>query len=264
MKTLRPVFIVVSLVLVIGLACTFGAGTKEPPTQPPAQPTVEEQPTQAPEPTAEPTTEQPINTSEPQATDAPTINDYFTEEFDQDPGSAWNLNIVGPGAEINADKAKTSFANGVMRFELPAKDLYAYYTYNGFQYDDVRVEIRADNRGVNTNNISLICRDSKEGWYEWSVGSGGDWYLYAVTNDKYNLISSGGTKFLKQGKEVNDLAMVCKGTTISLFVNNNEIKNSPFTEKKYSLRSGGVGFNISSLKVVPVIVEVQWFKISQP
>jgi S1-C subfamily serine protease len=37
MKTLRPIFIVVSLVLVISLACNFGTPTKDPPTQPPAE-----------------------------------------------------------------------------------------------------------------------------------------------------------------------------------------------------------------------------------
>ena len=49
MKTLRPIFIFVSLVLIVGLACTFGTGgTKEPPTQTSGQPTAEKvTPTQA-------------------------------------------------------------------------------------------------------------------------------------------------------------------------------------------------------------------------
>jgi hypothetical protein len=150
-----------------------------------------------------------------------------------------------------------------MRIELPEDDLYLYYSYLGYSYEDVRVDLRADNRGVNTNNVSLICRSSKDGWYEWSVGSGGDWYLYAVT-DKYNLIAQGGTTYLKQGKEVNEYGLQCKGKTISMFINGKEVKQSPFTDSKYGLREGTVGFNISSLNVTPVIVEVDWFKVSEP
>jgi hypothetical protein len=87
--------------------------------------------------------------------------------------------------------------------------------------------------------------------------------LYAVT-DKYNLISNGGTTSLKQGKEVNEYTMICEGKTISMFVNSQELKLSPVTDNNYGLRDGTVGFNISSLNVTPVIVEVEWFKISEP
>ncbi len=188
---------------------------------------------------------------------------FFTEEFDQDPGSSWVVDVIGPGAEKNKDKVKTEFANSRMRIELPEDDLYFYYSFLGFSYENVRLDLRADNRGVNTNNVSLVCRSSADGWYEWSVGSGGDWYLYAVT-DKYNLIAQGGTLFLKQGKEVNEYSMVCKDKSISMFINGQEIKQSPVTDSKYGLRDGTVAFNISSLNVTPVIVEVDWFKISEP
>jgi len=173
------------------------------------------------------------------------------------------VDILGPGADRFKDTVKTEFNNSRMRIELPNKDLYFYYTFTGFSYDNVRLDLRADNRGVNTNNVSLVCRASRDGWYEWSVGSGGDWYLYAVTNG-YNLIANGGTTFLKQGKEVNEYTMICKDKTISMFVNGQEIKQSPITETRYALREGSVGFNISSLNIIPVIVEVDWFKISEP
>jgi hypothetical protein len=49
-----------------------------------------------------------------------------------------------------------------------------------------------------------------------------------------------------------------------MFINGQEIKLSPVTENRYGLRDGTVGFNISSIDVTPVIVEVDWFKVSQP
>ncbi len=264
MKSLRPLLFFTLILIVVGMACSLLSGGGDTPSQPVAtqepvqQPPVSNPPTTAPEPTQVPPTDEPP-TSEPQ----PVLSKYFTEEFDQDPGSNWVADIIGPGADQYKDTVKQSFTNSRMRVELPNDDLYFYYTYLGETYDNVRIDLRADNRGVNTNNISLFCRSTKDGWYEWSVGSGGDWYLYAVT-DKYNLIANGGTNLLKQGKEVNEYSMICKDNKISMFVNGKEIKLSPVTDKKYGLREGTVGFNISSLNVTPVVVEVDWFKVSEP
>lgn len=261
MKTFRQMFFFTSLLLVVGLACSLTGGGNTP-TQPeqPQQPV--QQPTNPPAPvvTEAPPTEAPVVAP---PTEAPVVSKFFTEEFDQDPGSDWAIDILGPGADAHKDTVKVDFSDGTMRVELPEKDLYYYYTYSGFSYDNVRIDLRADNRGVNSNNISLTCRVSDEGWYEWSVGSDGLWYLYAVT-DKYNDIASGGTTFLKLGKEVNEFTMICNDKKISMFVNGQEIKQSPVTDNKFVLREGSVGFNISSINKVPVIVEVQWFKISEP
>ena len=261
MKTFRQMFFFTSLLLVVGLACSLTGGGNTP-TQPeqPQQPV--QQPTNPPAPvvTEAPPTEAPVVAP---PTEAPVVSKFFTEEFDQDPGSDWAIDILGPGADAHKDTVKVDFSDGTMRVELPEKDLYYYYTYSGFSYDNVRIDLRADNRGVNSNNISLTCRVSDEGWYEWSVGSDGLWYLYAVT-DKYNDIASGGTTFLKLGKEVNEFTMICNDKKISMFVNGQEIKQSPVTDNKFVLREGSVGFNISSISKVPVIVEVQWFKISEP
>jgi hypothetical protein len=264
MKPLQPIFFFTALILLVGLACSAVGGGPEPTQAPP--PT---QPVQVVQPTSPPPTE--VLPTEPPATEPateppasqPSTSEYFTEEFDQDPGSDWVIDIIGPGAERHKDSVKTDFSNSRMRIELPEEDLYFYYTFVGYSYDNVRLDLRADNRGVNTNNVSLTCRNSSDGWYEWSVGSGGDWYLYAVT-DEFHLISSGGTTFLKQGKEVNEYSMICQDKKISMFINGQEIKQSPVTDNQYGLRDGTVGFNISSLHVTPVIVEVDWFKISEP
>lgn len=263
MKTYKPLLFFASILLVVGLACSAlgGGDTPEQPQQPVQQPT--NPPVVAPTKEPLPTQEEPTQPPAPANTPVPVRSEFFTEEFDQDPGSDWLTDIIGPGAEAHADSVETEFTNGRMRIELPEEQLYLYYTYTGFTYTDVRIELRADNRGVNTNNVSLVCRLSDDGWYEWSVGSGGDWYLYAVT-DGYNLIANGGTTFLKQGKEVNEYAMECKDKVISMFINGQEIRLSPVTDNNYGLREGSVGFNISSLDIKPVIVEVEWFKVSEP
>jgi len=251
MKTFRPLFFFVALLLIVGMACGASGGGGDTPTQP-QQPA-----TQVPQPVeqATPVVEQPTTPPEPVA------QQYFTEEFDQDPG--WDYFLTAG----DKDKITVDFNNSLATFDLEATSIYAYYLYEAYKYDDVRIDLRAENRGKNNNNVSLICRASTDGWYEFSTEGGGLWYLYAVTinADKkavYNRIDNGGASSLKQGKEVNEYGMICKGNEITVIVNGKELKKH--TEKNYSIRDGGVGFNISSLNVTPIIVEVDWVKISQP
>jgi hypothetical protein len=262
MKVFRPLFFVMAFVLIVGLACSFGTGdtTQQAPTQPPAQ----EVPTDAPQvqepPTAEPPTAEPA-TVEPTA---PTLDKFFTQEFDADPGSDWKYNVIGPNSESSGSKATYTFDASRMAFKIEAEDLYAYYTYQGQSYDDVRVDINFENRGVNSQQVSLTCRVSDEGWYEFSVQSDGLWYLWAVENNKYTRLANGGSTKIKQGKAVNEYGLLCQGEKLSFFINGNEPKGSPYSERKFAFRRGGVGFNVSSLRATPVRVEVDWFKVSQP
>jgi len=249
MKGIRPLLLFAVLVLVIGLACNALTGGDTP-----AQP--EEPQDSGPEAPAEPPT------AAPQPTEAPVAaSRYFTEEFNQDPG--WEYFLTA-GDE---DAITVGFEDGLMKFDLEDLSIYAYYLYEEQEYDDVRIDIRAENLGRNNNNVSLVCRASDSGWYEFSTEGGGLWYLYGVTfNDEnqvvYNRIDNGGALALKQGKEVNEYGMVCDGNEITLYINGTQIKK--INETKYVFNGGYVGFNISSLNVTPIIVDVDWFKISEP
>ncbi len=253
MRQLRSLFFFVSLLLIIGIACGTSGGSEPPPTAPP---------TLRPVPTAMPAQVQP--TDAPSPTPAPTetpVLQFFREEFDQDPG--WNY-FLTYGDESKAD---VDFTNSLMTFNLTGTDIYAYYLYEDFEYRDVRLDIRAENRGKNNNNISLVCRYTEDGWYEFSTEGGGVWYLYAAVPGgdgqiKYNIIDNGGALALKQGKEINEYSMICQENEIRLYINDTEIKT--VRENNYTFSDGYVGFNISSLNVYPIIVEVNWFEISEP
>jgi S1-C subfamily serine protease len=187
---------------------------------------------------------------------------YFTEDFDSDP--QWSYFLTS-GDE---DKISVKFDDSRMIFDLNALSIYAYYIYEAFEYSDVRIDLRAENRGRNNNNISLVCRASDEGgWYEFSTEGGGLWYLYAVVPGsdgklRYNIVEKGGVMALRQGKETNEFTMICNGSDITLGVNGTEIKK--VKESRYALRKGFVGFNVSSLNVVPIVVDVDWFQVSEP
>jgi hypothetical protein len=262
MKPLKPLFFFTALILLVGLACSALGGGAPAPTQPPppTQAPVQVIPTEsAPEPTQVPPTEEAPATEI--APPAPSTSQFYTEEFDTEAATAnWESFTLGSGTDTNLVIQQE---DDHLLFDLGDEDLYVYYMYTPYDYDDVSIKLNAENRGRNNNNVSVVCRMNSDGtqWYEFSVESGGLWYLYAV-DGKYNIISNGGTQALKQGKEINEYAMTCQGDEITLYINDQKVKT--VTDNTYGFNGGLVGFNISSLNVLPITVEVNSFEISQP
>lgn len=257
MKTFRPLLFIASVVLVVSLAC--GAISPSEPTTPPTLPPPPTQEAQPVQPTEE---QQQQPTEEQQQQPVQTGGAFFTEEFDSDP--QWYYEVIEDnGGKSDPENISISFDDSLMIFDIPDPFLYAYYIYEGYEYEDVRVEVKVENRGVNSQQVSLVCRVGDDGWYEWAVQSDGLWYLFAVSGG-YSRLTNGGSNDINQGKDVNEYAMTCKGDEISFFINGEEQKGSPYIDRKYGLRSGSVGFSISSLRAVPVKIEVDSFTISEP
>src|SRR5687768_6898293 len=244
MKPLQPILFITGLILLVGLACAAVGGGGATPTQPPP-PTepVQVLPTATePEPTEPPATEAPATEEPTEApvTEAPDASQFFTEEFSSEDALAnWDSFSLGSGEDNNLVIEQQ---DDHLLFDLGDEDLYVYYMYTPYEYDDVSIKLNAENRGRNNNNVSLVCRMNSEGtqWYEFSVESGGVWYLYAV-DDKYNIIANGGTNALKQGREINEYAMTCQGDEITLSINDEEIRS--VKDNTYGFNSGLVGFN---------------------
>jgi len=254
MKVFRPFYFIAVLILVISLARGIDFG--DDPTAVPQHP--QELPTSTPIPFQQ---EQPTEEQQQQEPQQSSSGPFFTEEFDSDPN--WYYEVIRGNSKSDPDKVEISFDDGLMIFEIPDPDLYAYYIYEGYSYDDVRIDIKVENRGVNSQQVCLVCRVSDDGWYEFSVQSDGLWYLWAVS-DGYDRLTNGGSNDINQGKASNEYSMICEDNEISLFINGEELRGSPYRETKYSLRKGGVGFSISSLRAVPVRVEVDYLEISEP
>ncbi|HEX9330649.1 MAG TPA: family 16 glycoside hydrolase [Anaerolineales bacterium] len=266
MKPLQPIFFFTALILLVGLACSAVGSGGTPPTQapPPTQPPVQVIPTEAPpEPTEVPPTEAPAPTEPP----APQTQEFFTEEFDT-PLSGWDTLTVTGSDKADPDKVTVDAQDGKLVWNFDSEYVYYYLFYNGFNYDDVRLDIHADNRGRNNNSISLVCRyDPEVGWYEFNIANSGVYdILYAEVKKNgdiaYNTIANGGSNSIKQGKEVNEYGISCKGNELTLFINGDEVKS--ITEKNYGLRSGQVGMSVSSFNVLPILIDMDWVKISQP
>lgn len=271
MKRLRPLLFFVSLLAVVGLACSAlsGGGSPTqalPPTQQPVEVVATNPPPQPTEvqPTEPPATEAPTATEPP----APQAQQFFNEEFDTPLSGDWDTLTVTGSDKADPDKVTVEAKDGKLVWNFDSEYVYYYMFYNAFKYDDVRLDVNADNRGRNNNSISLICRyDSEVGWYEFNIANNGLYdILYAEVTDSgkisYNTIANGGSNAIKQGKEVNEYGIICKGKELTLYINGDKVAS--ITENKYGLRSGQVGVSVSSFNVLPILIEMDWIKISQP
>ena len=106
---------------------------------------------------------------------------------------------------------------GKLRLFIEPKEvtLYTFYELD-LNNPDVRIETLAQKiEGPNSNNISLVCRATDAGSYEFSMTSGGYWriYLYKVDGDKYSytVLSSGASTAAQLMNKPNELAAVLRG-----------------------------------------------------
>lgn len=209
--------------------------------------------------TAVPPTERPTNIPST-ATSTAAPQKFFKEEFDANSKPDNWAYFIASGDDSNFTIEQK---NDGLIFDLGSRDLYVYYLYEGQVYENAALTLVAENRGVNKNNVSLVCRLDYENaeWYEYSFDSGGLWALWAY-QDGYNLLDNGGSNSLKQGLAVNEYAMTCDGNDITMYVNGEKLKT--YTDRKYFFIDGQVGFNISSFDFLPVTVKVKSFDIADP
>ncbi len=264
-KALKPFLFILVIMAVVSLACLGGAGTPAPEPTPviieatpqqveqPAQPVITEEPVQ---------TEEPVPTEEP----APAAQDFFTEEFEGDISNWSYFNILGSN-ETNESALTLETDGGYLVFDIPTKQLYTYVMYDPYDYKNVAIELRAENRGANNNAISMVCRYSDEGWYEINIQNSGLYNILAATYNAsgevvYSRIADGGSNKIKVGKDINEYKMICKERTITLYINGYETRT--IDDNKYVLRDGQIGFSVSSFSDPTVKVEVDWVTISEP
>lgn len=258
-KSQKPFIFLAAILIMVSLACSVDLyGTPTPAPQLPAQITATT------EPTAESTQTLPL---EPTFTDA---QQFFTEEFDGNT-DYWKYLVVN-GAESEIIEGIVGLMSvrpigSLLIFNLQGPGAWVYATYEPFTYTDVRLDVKVNNRGANNNNVSLICRMSHEGWYEFNIANNGlyDIKFGQIQSDNkvtYIPIADGGSTKIKSGLAENEYGIACQGNTLVLYINGAEARR--LKDQKYLLPEGKVGISVSSFRDVPVIVDFYWVKISQP
>jgi len=193
------------------------------------------------------------NTDSSTSGDAPT---FYIEEFDSDIVSNWSW-FTTNGDENNFDLYTE---NGRLVFDINGTDLYTYFVYDPWFYTNVRVDAKAENRGKNTNNVSLLCRATDEGWYEFSIANDGLWWIWAY-DGTYTSLANGGSTNLNMGKGINEFTITCYDNTLSLYINGVLAKS--IEDNRFAFREGQIGIGVSSFDVLPIIVEFEWVVIGE-
>jgi hypothetical protein len=123
---------------------------------------------------------------------------------------------------------------------------------------------------VNSNGVSLICRyDPKVGWYEFQVTNSGLYNIYAMQPPAaagkeyvYNRLANGGSTAIKQGKGVNEFSATCQGNQLTLYINGQ--KAATAVDQKFGFGEGRIGVGVVSFNVVPVTVNMESLKVTEP
>jgi S1-C subfamily serine protease len=188
---------------------------------------------------------------------------FRLEEFDE--YSDWWTWFLTYGDETFTD---IYFDEGRLKFDLTdgSSDTYAYLIYEEYIYEDVYLHALVENRGKNTNSVSLICRyDDVKGWYEVNIGSDGLYNIFRFDGnldkgDGYKMLTSGGSTRIRTGKEYNEYTFSCKGNTLTLWINGTQTN----TIRDNSFREGMIGIGVSSYGVAPINVEFESLEIGVP
>jgi S1-C subfamily serine protease len=185
--------------------------------------------------------------------DAP---DFYTEEFDGDLSNYTYFEYHG-----NDDDVGLYTESGSLVFDLQKENLWTYVTYDPYTYTDVSITMVADNRGRNTNNVTLVCRYSADdnSWYEFNISNGGEYFIYAYVDGGFETVANGGSTAVRQGRDTNTYTASCIGSELTLYINGVEVKS--VNERAHGLSEGQVGFGVSSFDVLPIEVAVSSFTI---
>ncbi len=98
--------------------------------------------------------------------------------------------------------------------------------------------------GPNRMNVSLICRKSDKGWYEFSIESGGYYQIWkwdpnAGDNGYYYTLKRAASKYIKLQSATNVLEAQCIGSDLTFIINGEEV--ATVTDRDYAEGQTGLG-----------------------
>jgi hypothetical protein len=238
------------------------------PEESPTQPQEEPSPTEAPPTQSAPTEapqEQPTQETTGGGVDVSNLQSgdiiYRTDFEDSEDWTTYSTHVNSP------DNYEAYTENGFLYLQANSRHMTVYAIYENLYLGrgdhDVRLEVSVETvAGPNTNNISLVCRYTDEGWYEFSMGSNGLWQIWKYTeSDGYNRLANGGSNEIKMKLyKTNVIAATCIGDKFTLYING--VETHTITDLQF--RQGQVGVSISTFDIEGAGVEFDYFSVSKP
>jgi len=178
----------------------------------------------------------------------------FHDDLNQDITKDWGLKTIS-GLE---KQLIWSQLGGHLRVELfGVNDSDFAFINKNTNYKDVVVQAEVRYLESSAAYVSVICRYSDNGWYEFRINSQGyyevvkfDAYLKDQDKNAYTDLSSGihRSPLVKTGKEINRLALSCIGKEIKVLINNEQVflDRRPLIITDDSFSEGSIGFGVSA------------------
>ena len=180
----------------------------------------------------------------------------FTTEFDETDG--WFIFTIPNDGDYTAVTQ-----DGTLYIEVPETNMTAYAIYSNLNRDNMYISTHVETvAGPNSNNISLICRYSDAGWYEFSMYSNGFWTIwkYEENDNGYSSLAEGASFAINLQKAANEITAVCQGDNLTLIVNDTElgsVQDNQFT-------AGLVGVSVSTFGIPGAGAEFDWLVVTTP
>jgi hypothetical protein len=95
--------------------------------------------------------------------------------------------------------------------------------------------------GTNYSYLTLFCRYSDAGRYEFILDAGGYWLVekYDVHLDEFTILDRGASTSIRAGKKANNVDVVCNGDKLTFTINDEEV--SSVEDRQFSDGLVGVG-----------------------
>lgn len=181
---------------------------------------------------------------------------FFSTEFDN--ADNWYMVTVP-----ETDNYEAYTEDGRLYIEAMSRQstVLSFYDLN-IVNPDVRIDAAVETvGGPNNNNISLACRGTEEGWYEFSMNSGGYWFIWKYEGGEYEKLADGASYAINLQKASNTITATCIGRELSFYVNGTRMGSV----MDNSFRDGGqVGVSVSTFDVAGAAVEFDWLSATVP
>lgn len=127
---------------------------------------------------------------------------------------------------------------------------------------DVRLDTFVDNVGeARDNNISLVCRVTDDGWYEFSLTSSGLYFIWKFDGE-YEILSQGGLQGYNRNDTDHELAVTCIDDELTFAIDGEIPRYGTVTDS--SFREGSFGVSVYTERNNQVAVEFDYFIASVP
>ncbi|MBI3160274.1 MAG: hypothetical protein HYZ26_11815 [Chloroflexi bacterium] len=129
---------------------------------------------------------------------------------------------------------------------------------------DVYVEASFDNVGTTrNNNLSVGCRGTADGWYEFSISSSGLWWIYKYTpSGGFQVLNNGGLANYNKNVSLHTLGATCIGDELTFYVDGEQLRNGTIRDSAF--REGQVFLSVYSANLPGVEVEIDYFYTQVP